>query len=180
MCKTAEKTYSVCACRQLSCLSAGETDPRAVVRVRGCAVSWLFHTRQLFPDVVLSAHRSSWDLAVLPCKDQSHLQPMASPELSELDRLSGRIDGHCHPTLACFGTTLVAPASRNRERAPSLLLLPPCDAPDMDASTVNELLAGSVGGAAQVIVGQPLDTIKTRAQTAPSSVTFARLRRLAR
>ena len=38
----------------------------------------------------------------------------------------------------------------------------------MDASTINELIAGSVGGAAQVIVGQPLDTIKTRAQTAPS------------
>ena len=36
----------------------------------------------------------------------------------------------------------------------------------MDASTVNELIAGSVGGAAQVIVGQPLDTIKTRIQNA--------------
>ncbi|KAL4079001.1 mitochondrial carrier [Scleroderma citrinum] len=35
-------------------------------------------------------------------------------------------------------------------------------------STVNELIAGSVGGAAQVLVGQPLDTIKTRAQIAPS------------
>ncbi|KAI9058508.1 mitochondrial carrier [Trametes sanguinea] len=40
----------------------------------------------------------------------------------------------------------------------------------MDASTINELLAGSVGGAAQVIVGQPLDTIKTRAQTAPAGM----------
>ncbi|KAI0357627.1 mitochondrial carrier [Trametes cingulata] len=40
----------------------------------------------------------------------------------------------------------------------------------MDASTINELIAGSVGGAAQVIVGQPLDTIKTRAQTAPSGM----------
>lgn len=40
----------------------------------------------------------------------------------------------------------------------------------MDVQTVNELLAGSVGGAAQVLVGQPLDTIKTRAQIAPSSV----------
>ncbi|KAL4244991.1 mitochondrial carrier family protein [Abortiporus biennis] len=37
----------------------------------------------------------------------------------------------------------------------------------MDLRTVNELLAGSVGGAAQVLVGQPLDTIKTRAQIAP-------------
>ncbi len=36
--------------------------------------------------------------------------------------------------------------------------------------TVNELIAGSAGGAAQVIVGQPLDTIKTRAQIAPSEV----------
>jgi len=35
-------------------------------------------------------------------------------------------------------------------------------------ATINELLAGSVGGAAQVLVGQPLDTIKTRAQIAPS------------
>lgn len=34
-------------------------------------------------------------------------------------------------------------------------------------ATINELLAGSVGGAAQVLVGQPLDTIKTRAQVAP-------------
>ncbi|GMK58714.1 hypothetical protein CspeluHIS016_0601560 [Cutaneotrichosporon spelunceum] len=31
-----------------------------------------------------------------------------------------------------------------------------------------ELLSGSFGGAAQVIVGQPLDTLKTRAQTAPA------------
>ncbi len=35
-------------------------------------------------------------------------------------------------------------------------------------STTNELIAGSFAGAAQVIVGQPLDTIKTRAQIAPS------------
>ncbi|KAJ7033759.1 mitochondrial carrier [Mycena alexandri] len=34
-------------------------------------------------------------------------------------------------------------------------------------ATVNKLLAGSVGGAAQVLVGQPLDTMKTRAQIAP-------------
>ncbi|KAK0204988.1 mitochondrial carrier [Desarmillaria ectypa] len=34
-------------------------------------------------------------------------------------------------------------------------------------SIINELLAGSVGGAAQVVVGQPLDTVKTRAQIAP-------------
>lgn len=33
-------------------------------------------------------------------------------------------------------------------------------------STVNDLIAGSAGGAAQVLVGQPLDTIKTRAQIA--------------
>jgi solute carrier family 25 carnitine/acylcarnitine transporter 20/29 len=31
-----------------------------------------------------------------------------------------------------------------------------------------DLAAGSVGGAAQVLVGQPLDTVKTRAQIAPS------------
>jgi len=36
-------------------------------------------------------------------------------------------------------------------------------------STINELIAGSVGGAAQVLVGQPLDTVKTRAQIAPSA-----------
>jgi solute carrier family 25 (mitochondrial carnitine/acylcarnitine transporter), member 20/29 len=35
-------------------------------------------------------------------------------------------------------------------------------------STVNELVSGSVAGAAQVLVGQPLDTVKTRAQIAPS------------
>ncbi|KAJ7652893.1 mitochondrial carrier [Mycena rosella] len=37
-------------------------------------------------------------------------------------------------------------------------------------ATVNELLAGSVGGAAQVLVGQPLDTVKTRAQIAPKAM----------
>ena len=40
----------------------------------------------------------------------------------------------------------------------------------MSLETVNELVAGSVGGAAQVLAGHPLDTVKTRAQTAPSSV----------
>ncbi|GAA99125.1 uncharacterized protein L969DRAFT_94303 [Mixia osmundae IAM 14324] len=47
--------------------------------------------------------------------------------------------------------------------------------PTMDAeklqhpppSTAASLIAGSFGGACQVIVGQPLDTIKTRAQTSP-------------
>ncbi|KAJ6580185.1 mitochondrial carrier, partial [Mycena vulgaris] len=39
-------------------------------------------------------------------------------------------------------------------------------------ATVNELLAGSVGGAAQILVGQPLDTVKTRAQIAPSSSMY--------
>ncbi|KAJ3921383.1 mitochondrial carrier domain-containing protein [Lentinula edodes] len=34
-------------------------------------------------------------------------------------------------------------------------------------ATLNELIAGSVGGAAQVLVGHPLDTVKTRAQIAP-------------
>lgn len=38
------------------------------------------------------------------------------------------------------------------------------------ASTVNELIAGSAGGAAQVLVGQPLDTVKTRAQIAPKGM----------
>ncbi|KAH8081197.1 putative mitochondrial ornithine transporter 1 [Filobasidium floriforme] len=35
------------------------------------------------------------------------------------------------------------------------------------ANLLTELIAGSVGGACQVIVGQPLDTLKVRAQTAP-------------
>lgn len=37
-------------------------------------------------------------------------------------------------------------------------------------ATINELIAGSIGGAAQVLVGQPMDTIKTRAQTASSEL----------
>lgn len=37
-------------------------------------------------------------------------------------------------------------------------------------STFNELISGSVAGAAQVLVGQPLDTVKTRAQIAPSEL----------
>ncbi len=44
--------------------------------------------------------------------------------------------------------------------------------PQNTLETVNELIAGSFGGAAQVLAGQPLDTIKTRAQIAPSSVPF--------
>ena len=42
----------------------------------------------------------------------------------------------------------------------------------MNPSVVNELIAGSVGGAVQVIVGQPLDTIKTRAQIAPRAYHY--------
>lgn len=34
-------------------------------------------------------------------------------------------------------------------------------------SVATDLIAGSLAGAAQVLVGQPLDTIKTRAQIAP-------------
>ncbi|KAF8989892.1 mitochondrial carrier domain-containing protein [Cyathus striatus] len=37
-------------------------------------------------------------------------------------------------------------------------------------ATINELIAGSFGGAAQVLVGQPLDTVKTRAQIAPKGM----------
>ncbi|KAJ3723571.1 mitochondrial carrier domain-containing protein [Lentinula guzmanii] len=37
-------------------------------------------------------------------------------------------------------------------------------------ATANELIAGSVGGAAQVLVGHPLDTVKTRAQIAPKGM----------
>ena len=37
-------------------------------------------------------------------------------------------------------------------------------------ATINELIAGSVRGAMQVLVGQPLATVKTWAQVAPSSV----------
>ncbi|KAJ7612032.1 mitochondrial carrier domain-containing protein [Mycena polygramma] len=37
-------------------------------------------------------------------------------------------------------------------------------------ATINELLAGSVGGAVQVLVGHPLDTVKTRAQIAPKGM----------
>lgn len=46
----------------------------------------------------------------------------------------------------------------------------------MPTSTINDLVAGSFGGAAQVLVGQPLDTIKTRAQIAPSTSTIFQLR----
>ncbi|KAF7792696.1 hypothetical protein EIP86_003794 [Pleurotus ostreatoroseus] len=40
----------------------------------------------------------------------------------------------------------------------------------VDLRTANELIAGSFGGAAQVLVGQPLDTVKTRAQVAPKGM----------
>ncbi|KAA1476541.1 mitochondrial carrier [Dentipellis sp. KUC8613] len=43
-------------------------------------------------------------------------------------------------------------------------------AKSINLETVNELIAGSVGGAAQVLVGHPLDTIKTRAQIAPKGM----------
>ncbi|KAI9465249.1 mitochondrial carrier domain-containing protein [Lactarius psammicola] len=42
--------------------------------------------------------------------------------------------------------------------------------PQSTLETANELVAGSFGGAAQVLVGQPLDTIKTRAQIAPKGM----------
>ncbi|KIJ67414.1 hypothetical protein HYDPIDRAFT_166025 [Hydnomerulius pinastri MD-312] len=42
--------------------------------------------------------------------------------------------------------------------------------PGAYTSTLNDLIAGSFGGAAQVLVGQPLDTIKTRAQIAPKGM----------
>ncbi|KAF7326162.1 hypothetical protein MKEN_00467800 [Mycena kentingensis (nom. inval.)] len=42
--------------------------------------------------------------------------------------------------------------------------------PSSSLETVDELIAGSVGGAAQVLVGQPLDTVKTRAQIAPKGM----------
>jgi len=42
--------------------------------------------------------------------------------------------------------------------------------PQSTLETVNELIAGSFGGAAQVLVGQPLDTVKTRAQIAPKGM----------
>ena len=41
--------------------------------------------------------------------------------------------------------------------------------PQSTLEIANELIAGSFGGAAQVLVGQPLDTVKTRAQIAPST-----------
>lgn len=46
---------------------------------------------------------------------------------------------------------------------------------------LNDTLAGSAAGIAQVLVGQPLDTIKTRAQIAPSMTCwdyFFRYKRL--
>ncbi|KIJ67416.1 hypothetical protein HYDPIDRAFT_25870 [Hydnomerulius pinastri MD-312] len=42
--------------------------------------------------------------------------------------------------------------------------------PGAYTSTLNDLIAGSFGGAAQVLIGQPLDTIKTRAQIAPKGM----------
>ncbi|ORX38983.1 mitochondrial carrier domain-containing protein [Kockovaella imperatae] len=48
------------------------------------------------------------------------------------------------------------------------LTTPPPDPPSKKHNEVAiELVSGSVGGALQVLVGQPLDTLKTRAQTAP-------------
>jgi hypothetical protein len=39
----------------------------------------------------------------------------------------------------------------------------------MSLKTTNDILAGSAAGTAQVLASQPLDTIKTRAQIAPSA-----------
>jgi hypothetical protein len=68
--------------------------------------------------------------------------------------------------------------SRNQHATsvvPASFLLPSFTTAYMSSlATVNELLAGSVGGAAQVLVGQPLDTVKTRAQIAPSLFLFLR------
>jgi solute carrier family 25 carnitine/acylcarnitine transporter 20/29 len=41
------------------------------------------------------------------------------------------------------------------------------------SKTTNDVLAGSAAGTAQVLASQPLDTIKTRAQIAPSALSVA-------
>lgn len=53
------------------------------------------------------------------------------------------------------------PAAGETATAKAAAAWPPLSIPFTD------LVAGSVAGASQVIVGQPLDTIKTRAQTSP-------------
>lgn len=50
---------------------------------------------------------------------------------------------------------------------PNPVIASPLTGPSRTPSTPLTLLSGSFGGLAQVLVGQPLDTIKTRAQTAP-------------
>ncbi|EIW68366.1 hypothetical protein TREMEDRAFT_32480 [Tremella mesenterica DSM 1558] len=51
----------------------------------------------------------------------------------------------------------------------SELLSPPASTPGLRLSrTQKDLIAGSVGGIAQVLVGQPFDIVKVRIQTAPS------------
>ena len=62
-------------------------------------------------------------------------------------------------------TCLVSPSPRSNSHDTRMSTDPRVGAPP---SLFVELLAGSVGGAAQVLVGQPLDTVKTRAQIAPS------------
>jgi solute carrier family 25 carnitine/acylcarnitine transporter 20/29 len=46
----------------------------------------------------------------------------------------------------------------------------------MSQKGINDTLAGSAAGIAQVLTSQPLDTIKTRAQIAPSASFNATLR----
>ncbi|PLW54098.1 hypothetical protein PCANC_06381 [Puccinia coronata f. sp. avenae] len=75
-------------------------------------------------------------------------------------RLTGRAEG---PKVWKLGTS-----ARHTFSSAFVMDLPSEDLTAVQhASTAASLISGSVGGMMQVLVGQPLDTIKTRAQIAP-------------
>ncbi|WFD32582.1 Mitochondrial Translation Optimization [Malassezia sp. CBS 17886] len=97
----------------------------------------------------IAAFRHDEDLAVPPALDFASLQGL-SDEMKE--RFAGVQPATLGEAKRVVGCT---PACYAREAWPPFRL------------PFTDLAAGSLAGAAQVVVGQPLDTIKTRAQIAP-------------
>jgi hypothetical protein len=73
-----------------------------------------------------------------------------------------------------FGIRLL-PIIHHHHQTPTMseIISPPLGAPGLRLTqTQKDLVGGSIGGIAQVLVGQPFDIVKVRIQTSPSG-TFA-------
>ena len=75
--------------------------------------------------------------------------------------------------LLIHSTHLAVPPYLAHQRVMSEIISPPLGAPGLRLTqTQKDLVGGSIGGIAQVLVGQPFDIVKVRIQTSPSG-TYA-------